>query len=135
MNLKQLWSIIRGRRTNFSWMNASWGDYGGLVRYRTRALHIIGFILHTMIHKQSILHTTIHACCILLDPYYILRNRVCAYYILRDIAGAWSIFSDHNHIILPSYPYPYPRPKRYSTIQENSPYYWAIFKLLPSIDD
>jgi hypothetical protein len=33
MNLKQLWSIIRGRRTNFSWMNASWGDYGGLVRF------------------------------------------------------------------------------------------------------
>ncbi|WP_441235615.1 hypothetical protein [Bradyrhizobium sp. 930_D9_N1_4] len=27
MNLKQLWSIIRGRRTNFSWMNASWTYY------------------------------------------------------------------------------------------------------------
>lgn len=27
MNLKQLWSIFRGRRTNFSWMNASWTYY------------------------------------------------------------------------------------------------------------
>lgn len=24
MNLRQLWSIFRGRRINFSWMNASW---------------------------------------------------------------------------------------------------------------
>lgn len=27
MNLKQLWSIIRGRQTNFRWMNASWTYY------------------------------------------------------------------------------------------------------------
>ncbi|HJU06470.1 MAG TPA: hypothetical protein VJ692_15085 [Nitrospiraceae bacterium] len=27
MNLKQLWSIIRGRQTNFRWMQASWTYY------------------------------------------------------------------------------------------------------------
>ena len=27
MNIKQIWSILRGRRTNFSWMNASWTYY------------------------------------------------------------------------------------------------------------
>lgn len=27
MTLRQLWSIIRGRRTNFKWMNASWTYY------------------------------------------------------------------------------------------------------------
>ena len=27
MNLKQLWQILRGRQTNFSWMHASWTYY------------------------------------------------------------------------------------------------------------
>lgn len=27
MTLKQLWSIIRGRRTNFRFLNASWTYY------------------------------------------------------------------------------------------------------------
>jgi hypothetical protein len=27
MTLKQLWSIFRGRRTNYSWANASWTYY------------------------------------------------------------------------------------------------------------
>lgn len=28
MNLRQLWSIMRGQRTNFRWMDASW-TYAG----------------------------------------------------------------------------------------------------------